>query len=712
LRPLARALLVLLFAAVWLPGPASAQNLADDVLLEADDVSYDASRGVVTAQGNVEIVAGPRILKADSVTYDQNADIVTASGNVSVLEGDGTVLFANRVELTDQLRNGSIQRFRALLSDDSRFAAANATRVDGNKTVMRRAVYSPCQVCEENPTPLWRLRAGSVTHDQEQREISYTNARLEMFGVPVLYTPYFSHPDPTVDRKSGFLVPTPSRSTQLGATVETPYFFNLAPNVDATFSPIFTSKEGIVLTGEFRERLLGGQYQLNGSITRPDERNDQNTKTGNRVTRSHLFAKGGFDYDETWRWGFSGAIASDDTYLRRYQFSDADTLTSNLFVEGFADRNYASANTYYFQGLRAQDDPGETPLVLPLLEHSFVSEMGPFGGTLHLDTNLLSLTRKEGTDSHRISLRTSWTIPQVGRLGDVRSITADIKADGYLTSDVRNSQNTQGPSNDGFAGRLVPQLAIDWRLPLSKRESGANQILEPIVNAVISPYGGNPDEIPNEDSLNFEFDDTNVFSTNRFPGIDRVEGGPRLNYGVRYGIFGDAGGYITTLLGQVLRPKADDTFADKTGLEARNSDFVGRVDVSPSSLFRFYERVRLDRDTLAMRRNEIALEAGPERYRLTGTYVKLRRELTADELTNREEINLAATVGLSRFWSLRANTRRDLTDDGGTINSGVGLVYEDECFNLTVDFKRDFTRDRDVEPSTTISFRVRFLHLG
>ncbi|CAN0155645.1 unnamed protein product, partial [Laminaria digitata] len=396
--------------------PAMAQEEATgEILLEADDVTYDTEGGIVAARGNVEIVAGDRILKADVLSYDQNADVVTASGNVSLLENDGSVLFAENLELSDQLKNGSIQGFRALLSDESRFAAASATRTNGNLTVMRRAIYTPCRVCEEEPTPLWRIRAGTVTHDQSKKQVSYTNARLEMFGVPVLYTPYFSHPDPTVERKSGFLVPTQSQSTQLGVAVELPYFFNIAPNLDATFSPTFTSKEGIILGGEIRERLDSGTYKLNGSITRPEARNDLNARTGKRVTRSHLFATGAFNWNETWRWGFSGAIASDDTYLRRYQISDADTLTTNVFVEGFSDRNYASANGYFFQGLRTEDDPGETPLILPLLEHSLITRPDRFGGSFRINSSFLSLTRKQGTNSNRLSVRGHWFLPQVGR---------------------------------------------------------------------------------------------------------------------------------------------------------------------------------------------------------------------------------------------------------------------------------------------------------
>jgi LPS-assembly protein len=690
----------------------SQQGPGEGVLLEADDVTYDTERSIVSAAGNVEIVSSGRILQADVLRYDQETDVVTASGNVSLLERDGTVLFADELELSDQLKNGSINGFKALLSDNSRFAAASAARADGNITVMRRAVYTPCRVCEDEPTPLWRIRAARITHDQTKQQISYTNARLEMFGLPVLYTPYFSHPDPTVNRKSGFLVPTQSSSTQLGVAVEVPYFFNIAPNLDATFSPTFTSKEGVVVGGEFRERLDRGTYKLEGSITRPEERNDLNEKTGKQVTRNHLFATGKFDWNENWRWGFDGAIASDDTYLRRYQISDADTLTSNVFVEGFSDRNYVAANGYFFQGLRTKDDPGETPLILPQIEYSLVTRPDRFGGSFRVNSSFLALTRRQGANSNRLSARGHWFLPQVGRLGDVWSITAEIKADGYLTSDVVDQQKPLTPNDDGLSARLVPQVTLDWRLPLIRQEQAARQIIEPIINASISPYGGNPSKIPNEDSLNFEFDDTNVFSDNRFPGIDRIEGGPRLNYGFRYGIYGHQGGYIAALLGQVLRPKADDTFADKTGLEARNSDYVGRVDIAPSSLLRFYERVRLDRDTLALRRNEITVDAGPDRFRFNATYVRLRRELTANELTDREEINLSVLAGLSRYWDLRASTRRDLTETGGTLNSGIGFVYEDECFNISVNFNRDFTRDRDVEPSATVSFRIRFKNLG
>ncbi len=684
------------------------------VLLTADNIAYDRERKLVTANGNVEITAGSRVLLADRLTYDEPTDTVVAEGNVSLLEKDGSVLFADSLELSDQLKNGFIRGFQALLADESRFAAVSAVRTDGNRTEMTRAVYSPCKVCTDEPdkAPLWRIRATRVVHDQQKQRIEYTNARLEFFGIPIAFTPYFTHPDPTVIRKSGFLVPTYGRTTQLGTTIEIPYFFNIAPHRDFTFAPLFTTKEGPVAAGEFRERTDTGDFSFNGSFTRADQRNSDNIETGRTLTRAHIEGRGRFIIDENWAWGFSGARVTDDTYLKRYKFSSADNLTSNAFIEGFSGRSYASVNAYSFQGLRENDDPGETPLILPQVDYNYVSQPGRFGDVLRFDANFLALTRNDGTDSWRLSTHPVWQLPRVGPAGDILTLTAEFRADGYLVNDVPDPRGSNFANRNGLTGRLVPQVSADWRWPLIRQEVGSSQVVEPLVNVIVSPYGGNPNEIPNEDSQNFEFDDTNVFAADRFPGLDRIEGGPRVNYGVRYGLYGRNGQSITALVGQTLRVRKDDTFADRTGVEGTRSDFVGRIDISPSPVFSFYNRFRLDRETFALRRNEIDIAAGDADAGVNLTYVRLSRELTNDEITGREEINLTGHLRLSEFWRATARTRRDLGEDGGTLNSGIGLIYEDECFNASVDFNRDFTRDRDVRPSTSISFRVRFKHLG
>ncbi|MSO65994.1 MAG: LPS-assembly protein LptD, partial [Alphaproteobacteria bacterium] len=595
------------------------RSLGRDVLMMADDIRYDESTQTVSATGRVELSVDARVLLADRLSYNQRTEVIEAVGNVSILEADGTVLFADRIELRDQLRNGSIAQFKALLSDNSRLTAAGAQRDDGNRTRMFNALYSPCDLCPSDPSwpPLWAVRASRVVHDQEAKEVTYAHARLEIYGVPVAYTPYFSHPDPSVQRKTGFLTPTQGHSTQFGTKIETPFYVNLAPNADATFSPLFTSKEGIVYNGEFRQRTRTGNYDLTGSFTQPDLRDNNNARViGSKDDRGHIRGRGRFVLDDTWRWGFAVARASDDTYLKKFGLGGDDVLRSNLYVNGSRGRSFAAANAYSFQGLRASDDPGQTPYVLPLLEYGYVSDAGRFGDTLRFDANFLALNRNSGADASRFSVRTGWQVPYYGSLGDVTTVKAELRADGYHVDDSRlNPRPTgsvaTGASEDGFAGRAIPQVSLDWRLPFVRTDQGARQMVTPVVDLIASPYGGNTGGIPNEDSQSFEFDDTNVFSTNRFPGFDRVEGGPRANVGMKYGIYSFDGYSMTALLGQTFHGHADDTFAAKTGLENIRSDYVARINISPASYLQYYERFRFDRDTLGLRRHEIGVDAGP-----------------------------------------------------------------------------------------------------
>ena len=197
----------LLVLALHCQTPAAvAQDLPTDelpALLSADQVTYDDKLGIVTASGNVEISQGDRVLLADTVSYNMNTKVVSASGNITLLEPSGEVVFATYAELTDELREGFIRDVRLLLTDDSRLAANSAQRVSGNVSRLRKAVYSPCHLCADDPSaaPLWQIKASQVVHDQEEQVIKYQNAFLEFYGVPIAYTPYFEHPDPTVERQ-------------------------------------------------------------------------------------------------------------------------------------------------------------------------------------------------------------------------------------------------------------------------------------------------------------------------------------------------------------------------------------------------------------------------------------------------------------------------------------------------------------------------------
>ena len=710
-------ILILPMALYFVIGHAAAQKKVGEApfLLSADEMIHDNELGQVTAKGNVELSSAGRVLLADSVSYNQRDGVVVASGNLTLMEPTGEVIFAERLQLSQDLTEGFIDSIRILLTDKSRFAANGARRYGANRLELAKAVYSPCEICREHPErpPLWQLKAVRVIHHRDQHEIEYRDATLEIFGVPIAYTPYFRHADPLTPRKSGLLAPELGSSSDLGTTIQVPYFWAIGPERDLTFAPIFTTKEGVVAAGEYRALTTNGGYSGKASLTYTDKRNDRNEQLNEKDLRGHVDALGRFDIDETWRWGFNLARATDDTYLSRYGFKDDDVLTTSLFVEGFRGRQYMAASTYAFQGLEAEDDPGATPYVAPLLDYAVTLQPERLPGRLYFDASAVSLYREDGFDSRRVSADGSWRFPYVAPAGDVYTLTTGLGLDLYwLNGFAASGRPINSPSTSNLQARLRPVVALDWRFPFIRREGSIRQVVEPVAQMILTPYGGNPREIPNEDSLSLEFDDTNLFSLNRFPGHDRVESGPRANLGVKASAYGAAGGYTSLTLGQVFRVRDDDTFAKQSGLENHRSDYVMALTIAPSEYFDLTNRLRLDRNKFSLRRNEIYFSVGPKNLRFNTSYVSLDQEQTSDELEAREEIYNSLRWQIDERWIATAESRRDLRNGGNQIKAGAGLQYLDECIGFGITVERNFTRDRDVEPSTSVNFRFLLQNLG
>lgn len=713
LKAFATATLLLL----WLPHIAPAQEPPSELpaLINADRVTYDENLGIVTASGNVELAQDNRVLLADSVSFNTRTNVVTASGNVSLADSSGEVIFANYVELTDDLREGFIRDIRVLLTDRSRLAAVSGVRTGGNKTVLKKGVYSPCELCRDDPTraPLWQLKALEVEHDQEEQVVRYRDAWMEIYGIPVFYTPYLEHADPTVKRKSGFLAPTVGSSEILGTTYQQPYFWNIAPDKDATIAPIFTTNQGVTLAGEYRQLFTNGRIDLRGSGALNDREKSNGEVDKNRI-RGHIDSTARFDIDDTWRWGVDAQRATDDTYLRIYNFASEASLTSRAFVEGLNGRDYFAVNNYLYQGQRSTDIDGETPMILPMIDYNYISDPGIAGSKYTLDANLLALTRREGRDSRRLSVAAGWELPYLGPAGDIYTIMARVQGDGYWTDGVRTGSddvNPSGSTDSNLTGRIFPQVALQWRYPWVQNSGSIHQVIEPIAQAVAAPNGSNPGKIPNEDSIDFEFDDTNLLSLNRFPGTDRVDPGSRFDYGLKWTLTDDDGGYSSAFVGQSYRLQKDDLFADGTGLTDHFSDIVGRVDLKPTEDVSLLYRFRLDKNDLQAQRSELNLSVGPKALNLNIGYFFVNSDDPDDEFGDREEVTWNLRSQFSRYWSVFGGQRIDLNLNE-TRQTRLGLTYQDECFVISAIALRNTFSDREIKPEDSIFVNFVFKNLG
>jgi LPS-assembly protein len=675
----------------------------------ADEMSFDREKGIVTASGNVEIRYDDRTLRAESVSYDQNKDIASASGNVILVEPTGERLFGDKMEISGDLKDAVVLNIGMILQDHSRIAGTGARHSGGNITELRKGVYSPCEPCAEDPNapPLWQIKAVKVIHNKEEKTVEYRDAWIEFFGYPVAYTPYFRHPDPTVRRKTGFLFPKIGNSSDFGTILETPFFWAISDSEDLTARPVLMTEEFPLLALQYRKRFLTGSIDAEGSITDNSE-DSFTTEEGEFGVRGHIDAEARFDINRTWRWGVDVKRSTDDTFLRRYGFASPQSLDSQVFVEGIKGRDYYSAKTLVFQGLAETDEHDESPIVLPLVDYNHLGERDRLGGRFNFDFNLLALTRAKGTDTRRLSMRPRWERPFQGPFGDLFRFETGLNADFYHTNGLVISG--QDGTYSGASYRMVPYADLNWRLPLVKSQGTVRQILEPIASLALAPNGGNPDKIPNEDSTDFEYDETNLFSVNRFSGIDKVEGGARINYGLKWGVYGEGGGSSSLFVGQTYRFRDDSTFGKDSGLGDKLSDVVGSISVSPNSLLNVLYRTQLTSDDFSPRRNEVSFSAGVPALTIQGSYSLLEPQ-EESEFSGREELKMNASTVIDRFWRASLSAVRD--QKAAEMRSLVlSAIYENECVIFNTQVTRTFFEDRDLKPTDAITFHLVLKTVG
>jgi LPS-assembly protein len=679
---------------------------------QADSATYDRDKGVVTLTGHVEFWQNGRVLLADRVTYDRNTDVATATGHVVLLDPDGQTVFSDHAELTGGMKDGVLSGMRALLAQNGKLAANGARRTGGDINELSRAVYSTCNLCAKDPTrpPLWQIRARSAVQDVQHKMIEYRDATVEIYGIPVLYTPYLSHPDPSAKRASGLLVPSFGYSAHLGAFLEVPYYWVIDGQSDATITPIIASQNGPAVDAQYRRRFNNGTLRIDASAASDDG------------PAGHVFAKGSFDLNDTWRWGFDVNRASSDKYIRDFRVSGAqDVLTSQVYLEGFGQGAYSRLDARAYQGLTTSIHQEKLPYVLPRYEYSFSGQPDALGGRTTVDADAFNVVRFQGTSDQRARLSASWDRPFTGRLGDQWTFTLHGDSAMYSAHDIDLQPNFSTHQDSNTAQGMVSASAkVNWPFV---RDAGSwgTQTIEPIAQIIAAPRGGSyvNSAIPNEDSLDQEFTDATLFSLNRFHGVDRLEGGMRANVALHGNWTFPGGAQIDGLVGQGYRLQKDTAFAVGSGLRDTATDIVSHISYTPNQYFDLTSRQRFDHNNMNVRFVDAIASTGPQYLRLSGGYIYTFNNPYAlyDTppsqtvlTTPRNEIALSASTRAGP-WRLGASGQRELAT-GKMVGIGVDGAYDDECFTFDVSFFRRYTSIDHDNGATTILFQITLKTVG
>ena len=742
-------------AAQLSPGTGSSHNQNAPIVFRADEVEYDEQLALTVARGHVEISQNGLVLLADTVTYNQRTDTITASGNVSFSQPTGEIVFAEFMELRDSMNEGFAKNVRMLLADRSRLAANTARRTNGNRTELRRGVYSPCDLCKNDPSapPAWQLKARELNHDKELQLIEFRNTTMEIDGWPVFYWPYISTPDPSVRRASGFLIPSVGGSNTLGANVTIPYYWVLGPDKDVTLTPRFMTKAGALLTADYRERFGNGVLDALASVNHSNVGSGSSSSSEGEQWRGQINEHSVFDLDQTYRTGLDVQRVSDQTFLTRFGFGNPllNAMTSRGYLEGFEPRASTDLNAYLFQPLLPGIGDSTQPIVLPVANRNWQSEPGLLGGRWNLNANVLNIVREVGTQTRRMSLGSQWDRTFRDGIGGRYDFSASLRGDGYWINNLSSVSNPDLPSaffsvdkqppvaptaTNFLTGRAFPQVGLVWSYPLTHRGETLTELIEPIAGGFVGPSSGNRRNIPDEDSLSFSYSDTDLFRRDRLAGYDILDTGQRVDYGTKLGLYDKDGGSYRLLIGQSYRAQPNPFLPLGSGAENRLSDAVGRVVLSPVSYLDLIYRFRFDTTPLADRVQQVGISAGPQSLRLSGSFVYLPAQLQGQLVTNpatgqnvlygkREQLYFTATAKLTRYWSLQGSQIVNLTNTttfvngvatptsaGASLYASLSAIYQDECMAFIGTVAQSGVRNGDVTPGVSVLFSVVFKNLG
>lgn len=737
------------------PKPPKAPN-DNQMLVQATEVDYDYNNSRVSAVGNVQLFYNGTSVEADRVIYDQKTKRLHAEGNIRMTDADGKITYAEIMDLSDDYRDGFVDSLRADTADQTRMAASRADRSSGNYTVFENGVYTACAPCRDDPKkpPLWQVKGARIIHDQQEKMLYFETAQIEFFGVPLAYIPYFSTPDPTVKRKSGFLMPGyfPG-TTNTGFGAEVPYYWAIAPDMDATFTPRFMTRQGVMLQGEFRQRLIDGAYQIRAYGINQLDPGAFSGQPGDRDFRGAVDTKGQFALNDKWVWGWDGVLMSDYYFFsdyRLYQYRDPlgsflllpTEALSQLYLTGVGNRSFFDARTMYW--LSYSGNQSQVPIVYPVIDYSNVLNYPVFGGEVSYKTNFVNLSRDQAvfdpitTTANTSSLCTTASADPLARMpsqcllrgfagtytrltaeaqwrksftdpfGQIWTPFASLRADA-INSSVSNQPGVSNylPVGDTQAFRLMPTVGLEYRYPFINIQPWGSTTVEPIAQIIIRPNETYAGRLPNEDAQSLVFDASNLFSVDKFSGYDRVEGGGRANVGVQSTTQFDRGGAVKVLFGQSYQLFGLNSFAVNdaintgldSGLDKPRSDYVASTSYSPNSTYTFSVRSRMDEQTWNVQRFEAEGRANFNRWAVSVVYGNYAAQPELGYLARREGILTTGSLKVATNWVVSGSARWDL--EANKINQYVlGAGYVDDCFVLAANYVTSYSYSAGTAPPT------------
>ncbi len=723
------------------------------MLVESDQLVYDYDHNSVAAVGNVKIYYGGYTLEAGKVTYNKTSGRLIAQDHVKLVDPTGAVIYSDYIDITDDFRDGFVQSLRVDSADHTHFGATSAERA-GDQTTFIDGSYTACEPCKNNPEkpPLWDVKAAKIVVDQKTHTVYFTNAKLEFMGLPLAWVPYFSAPDPSVKRKSGFLAPNFGYAEKLGFYGSLPYYWAIAPNMDVTFSPTYLTRQGFLGQLEFRHRMTNGQYAIRvAGISQSDP--GAFAGAASQTLRGAINTTGEFAINQDWTFGWNGTLLSDRTFTRDYGVinSDVEGTESTVYLKGLRDRNYFEARASYYQVLTNQAtlspsvdatryNQSRQPIVGEIDSKKY-ADHSLFGGELSFTTNVAALSRGQddtftylggpptyfsGTAGNtiRATEQVDWKKRFIGPMGQVITPFAYVRGDAFYLNGQTAAATAAGLTSASDAYRFMPAVGVDWSLPILVQDAHSTNIIEPRAQLIVRPNEMDAGVLPNNDAQSLVFDVSNLFSHDKFSGYDREEGGTRLNLGIHYNGSFDNGASLDATFGQSFQLAGTNPYATTdiagvggtvaglssglSGLETTRSDYVAGATLDTGLGPRITANGRFDNADFSINRGEVEATAALGPVSASAAYLYLRNNPYDPTLASASVLRSAGSINLTDNWRAFGSVIYDI--NGSAIaGSGIGLAFDNDCLTFSVAYNEMNYSDL---PGHWLTFRLQLRTLG
>ena len=561
----------------------------------------------------------------------------------------------------------------------------NAVISNKDETNIYKAVFTTCKKIKGEKCPSWSISAEEVKHDRRKKIIKYKNAWLKIFDKPILYFPSFFHPDPSVERQSGFLSPILLNSSYSGQSIQIPYYKVLSDSKDLTVSPRIFFNDSLLLQTEYRQANRDSDAIIDVSFNKDDDK-----------SRSHIFANlAGKTSKNNYEINLQKVYS--DKYLKLHEIKsslleDKTTLNSFLKLQNNSENYHLDASVEVFEDLSKRNND-RFEYIYPNYNFSKnLENFNVYNGTL----NFASSGFQKNYDTNVYEARV---------INDLKYSSNSFIKNGFLNrfefliKNVNTNSENSTNYSDQVENKLLSTIMFESRFPLFKNNNNINKSFTPIISAKYSPT-----ETKNLKNLDRRIDYSNVFSLNRLGESDTLEGGESLTFGVEYSELSPINEELISIsLASIIRNSKNDDLPIKSTLGQKSSDIFGEISFKPTKYLNFEYDFSMDNNL--DKSNYNLLKAGLNINNFITTFEFLEED---NFIGNKSYITNTTKYNIDNNNSISFSGTRDL-DKG--ISEYYNLIYEyqNDCLSAAVEYNKTFYSDGDLKPQNNIFFMIKIL---